>query len=95
MLPYFNKYRQYFQLFIVISDATSDYEESKIRDIIFEVIVKTKIYKRFDTSHPFWENFNAIKPKIQKMLGLYKVERIDYPCYVTLAVNPESYFEFV
>ena len=56
--------------FIVIPDPSSDYEESKIRNIIFEVIVKTDIYKRFDTSHPFWDNFNARKPK---RLGLYKV----------------------
>ena len=53
-------------LFIVISDPSSDFPESKIRDVIFEVIVKTEIYKRFDTSHPFWEKFNARKPKRQK-----------------------------
>ena len=52
--------------FIIISDPGNDYEESKISDIILEVIVKTDIYKRFDTSHPFWENFNARKPKRQK-----------------------------
>ena len=56
--------------------------------------MKTKIYKRFDTSHPFWEKFNARKPKRQKKLGLYEVERIDNPCYVTLAVNPKEYLEF-
>ena len=27
------------------------------------------------------------------MLGLYEVEHIDDPCYVTLAVNPKEYFE--
>lgn len=53
-------------LFIVISDAASNYEESKTWDIVFEVIVKTKIYKCFDTSHKFWDNFNARRPKRQK-----------------------------
>ena len=80
--------------FIVISDPSSDFPESKIRDVIFEIIVKTDIYKRFDTSHPFWEKFNARKPKRQKKIGLYEVERVDNPCYVTLAVNPKEYFEF-
>ena len=94
MLPYFNRYRQYSLSFILISGAKSDYKESKIRDIIFEVTVETKIYKRFDTSHPFWKNFNARKPKRQKKLGLYEVECIDNPCYVTLAVNTKDYFEF-
>ena len=28
------------------------------------------------------------------MLGLYEVEHIDDPCYVTLAVNPKEYFEY-
>ena len=26
--------------------------------------------------------------------GLYEVEHIDDPCYVTLAVNPKEYFEY-
>ena len=80
--------------FIAISDPNSSYEESKMRDVLFEVIVKTDIYKRFDTSHPFWDNSNPRKPKRQKKLGLYEVERVDNPSYVTLAVNPKEYFEF-
>ena len=32
--------------------------------------------------------------KDQKVLGLYKVEHIDDPCYVTLAVNPKEHFEY-
>ena len=78
----------------MISDPSSDFPESKIRDVIIEIIVKTDIYKRFDTSHPFWEKFNARKPKRQKKIGLYEVERVDNLCYVTLAVNPKEYFEF-
>ena len=39
--------------FIIISDPNSDTPEPKFRDIIFEVIVATKIYKRFDSSHKF------------------------------------------
>ena len=50
-------------LFIVISEASSDFEESKVRDIIFEVIIKTGIYKCFNSSHPFWDNFKAQRPK--------------------------------
>ena len=80
--------------FIIISDPYSDFPDSKIRDVLFEVITRTDIYKRFDSSHPFWENFNARKEKWKKKLGLYDTERIDNPCYVTLAVNPKEYFEF-
>ena len=49
--------------FIIISDPYSDFPDSKIRDVLFEVITRTDIYKRFDSSHPFWENFNARKKK--------------------------------
>ena len=37
--------------FTFISDPNRDLPEKKFRDIIFEVIIATKIYKRFDTSH--------------------------------------------
>ena len=39
--------------FIIISDPNSDLLEPKLRDIIFEIVVATKIYKRFDSSHEF------------------------------------------
>lgn len=78
--------------FIIVSDPNSSLPEPKIRDVIFEIIIATPIYKRFDTSHPFWDNFNARKEKIKKKLGSYETEHIDNPCYVTLAVNPKGYF---
>ena len=31
---------------------------------------------------------------VQKVLGLYEVEHIDDPCYVTLPVNPKEYYEY-
>ena len=46
---------------IFISDPNSDLQEEKFRDVIFEVIIMTKIYKRFDTSHEFWNIFGARK----------------------------------
>ena len=60
--------------FIIVSDPNSDVSESKFRDIIFEVIVATKIYKRFDTSQEFWDNFNARKISRQKSLVIMKLE---------------------
>ena len=60
--------------FIIMSDPNSDVSESKFRDIIFEVIVATKIYKRFDTSQEFWDNFNARKISRQKSLVIMKLK---------------------
>ena len=39
--------------FIFICDQNSDVSDSKFRDVIFEVIVASKMYKRFDTSHEY------------------------------------------
>ena len=79
--------------FIFISDSNSDMPEDKVRDIIFEVIIATKIYKRFDTSHEFWDIFGWEKGA-EKKLGYYEIEN-DNPSFVTLAVNPKEYFEIL
>ena len=79
--------------FIIISDRNSDTPERKFRDIILEVIVATKIYKRFDSSYEFWDNFEARKTSRKKKLGYYEVENIDNPSYVTIPVNLKEYFE--
>ena len=80
--------------FVIIFDPSSNFLESKLRDVIFEVIGKTKIYNRFDTYQSFWKKLDARKPKRKKKLGLSVVEHVDNPCYVTLAVNPKEYFDF-
>ena len=52
--------------FTFISDPNSDLPEDKFRDIIFEVIIATKIYKRFDTSHKFLDIFGFRKESRKK-----------------------------
>ena len=51
---------------IFISDPNSDVPEDKFRDINFEVIIVTKIYKRFDTSQEFSDIFGSIKERRKK-----------------------------
>ena len=80
--------------FFIVSDPSSMYPECDVRDILFEIFSKSKISKRFDKSNEFWRQFNVFSPEEQKVLGLYEVENIDDPCYVTLAVNPKEYFEY-
>ena len=81
--------------FIFISDPNSDLLEEKFRDIIFEVIVTSKIYKRFDTSHEFWDIFGARKTNRKKKLGYYEIKNIGNPCIITMAVNPKEYLEML
>ena len=81
--------------FIFISDPNSDVPEEKFRDINFEVITASKIYKRFDTSHEFWDIFGSRKESRRKKLGYYEIKNIDNPCVVTLDVNPKEYLEIL
>ena len=77
--------------FILISDQSSDITEEKFRDTIFEATIASKIYKRFDTSHEFWDIFGSRKESRRKKLGYYKIENIHNPSVVSLAVNPKEY----
>ena len=80
--------------FIIVSDPESSYLECDVRDILFEIFSKTEISKRLDKSDKFWRQFNCHCPQNEKVLGLYEVEHINDPCYVTLAVNPKEYFKY-
>ena len=55
--------------FLFISDPDSETPESKFRGILFEVIATSKIYKRFDSSHEFWDNFSARKKHKRKKIA--------------------------
>ena len=45
--------------FLFVRDPASDKINKKYRDIIFEVIIASEIYNRFDTSHEFWDKFGV------------------------------------
>ena len=45
--------------FLFISDAKSDICKKKYRDKIFEAMIASKSYDRFDSSHKYWEKFSA------------------------------------
>ena len=52
--------------FMFISDLNSEVPKDKFRDIIFEVIIASKIYNRFDSCHKFWDIFWARKENKQQ-----------------------------
>ena len=79
--------------FIFISDPNSETLENKYRDIVFDVIIASEIYKKFDCSHIFWDTFWARKEQKRKKLRYYNIEHINNHCILTLAVNPKEYSE--
>ena len=50
--------------------------------------------ERFDVSHKFGEQFGVRKENTRKQLGLYEIEHIEDPCFVTIATNPKEYIEY-
>ena len=80
--------------FIIVSDLKSMFPECDVCYILFEIFSRTEIRKRFDKSDEFWKKFDVHMLQNQKVLGLYKVENINEPCFVTLAVNPKEYLEY-
>ena len=52
--------------FVILSDPSSNFPECDVRDIIFEVIVKTEILKRFDTLTLFGKTLTHKRLKYKK-----------------------------
>ena len=79
--------------FVFICDLDSNVREDKARNIIFEVMIASRIFDRLDLSAEFYEQFNCCNTKLQKRVGLFEIENIDKPNVITIALNPKEYYE--
>ena len=77
--------------FVFTCDLNSSINENKSRDIIFEVLIKSRIFDRLDLSADFWRQFNVQNKKLKKQVGLFEIENIDKSNIVTVALNPKEY----
>ena len=80
-----------FFVFICNIDCVVNKKES--RNILFEVMVHSKIIERLDLSDDFWQNFNVQNKQPKKQVGLYEVENTNNTNTMTVAVNTKEYFE--
>ena len=58
--------------FIFISDRNSETPENRYRGINFEIMMSSETYKRFDSSHEFWDICEARKEQKRKNSGTLK-----------------------
>ena len=79
--------------FVFICNLESLVPESVARKIIFECMIKPKIFERLDISHDFWKEYNVQDKSKNKVMGLFEIENIDNANICTIAVNPKEYFE--
>ena len=76
--------------FVFICDLNSSINESKSRDISFEVIIKNRLFDRTDLSADYWEQFKVQNKKLKKQVGLFEIENIDKANVITIALNPKE-----
>ena len=76
--------------FVFICDLDSNIREDQARNIIFEVIIASRIFDRLDLSVESYEQFNCCNTKLQKQVGLFEIENIDKPNVITIALNPKE-----
>ena len=79
--------------FIFICKLPCSINKKAARNIIFEVLTKSKVLNRLDLSDDFWEQFNVQNKSLKKQVGLYEVENINNTNILTIAINPKEYFE--
>ena len=68
-----------------ICDLDSSISKDKARDIIFEVMIESKMFDRLDLSTELWEQFNSWNKDLKKQVGLFETENIDQPNIITIA----------
>ena len=73
--------------FVFICDLNCQVNERDSRNVIFEVMINSKIFERLDLSNEFWSRFDVQSTSTEKQVGLYKIESIGNPNIVTITVN--------
>ena len=63
--------------FVFICDLACDVREDEARDIIFKVMLKSKIFDRLDLSHECFKKFNCHNTDLKKRVGYFEIENIE------------------
>ena len=72
---------------IFICNLNCSVSEEKARNIIFDVMLKSKVFDRLDLSAEFYEQFNCKNERIKKRVDFFEIENIDKPNVITIALN--------
>ena len=83
-----------FLQFLFVWDSRFQISEKESRNLIFKILLQSKLKKRLDTSDKFYDYIGWGNTNLQKQVGLYAVESIDNPNIINVAVNPKEYFEY-
>ena len=56
-------------------------------------MIQSKIFDRLNLPAELWEKFNSRNKDLKKQVGLFEIENIDKPNFITIALNPKEYYE--
>ena len=79
--------------FGVFCNLNCSVSEDKARNIIFDVMLKSKIFDRLDLSAAFYEQFDCRNENLKKQVGFFEIESINKLNLITIALNPKEYYE--
>ena len=79
--------------YVFICNLSCSVYEKTAKNVILEVLIKSKVFNRLDLSDDFWEQFNVQNKDLKRQVGLYEVENIDNTNILTIAINPKECFE--
>ena len=80
-------------IFVFVCKLSCSIEEEKVRNIIFEVLTKSKIIESLDLSDDFWEQSGVQNKNLKNQVGLYEVENIENTNILTIAINPRIFWK--
>lgn len=61
------------------------------RNLIFEILIQSKMLEIIDLFDDIWEIFNVWKPKLEKQVSLYETESVDTN-RIVITINPKKIF---
>ena len=76
-------------VFVFICALGCAVDKRKSRQIIFEVMIKSKIFSQRDLSDDFWDQFGVQNEKLKKQVGLFEIENINKANISTIELNPK------
>ena len=76
-----------------ICKLSSSIPEDEAWQIIFKVMLNSKIFERLDRSHEYFDNFNARDENLRKRVGYFEIKQINKDNIITIALNPKEHYE--
>ena len=80
-------------LFVFVYQLDCEITETSARELIFEIVLDSKIRERLYLSNDFYAKFDGQDESIKKQVGLYEIQAIHNPTVITVAVNLKEYLE--